>query len=134
MLLDLIQNVWPFVSTVLSFIVVIVPLVFVHEFGHFWLARNCGVHVETFSVGFGKEWWSFTDKHGTKWRFCPLLLGGYVKMFGDADPASARTHPDLKDLPPEKLQKAFFSKTIAQRSAIVAAGPGINFLFAVVLL
>lgn len=134
MLMELLSNVWPFVSTILAFVIVIVPLVFVHEFGHFWVARKCGVHVEVFSIGFGKEWWTFTDKHGTKWRFCPLLLGGYVKMFGDADPASAQSRPELRDLPPEQKAKAFFAKSIAQRSAIVAAGPGINFLFAIILL
>src|SRR5665213_1854107 len=73
---------------VLPFVLVLSVLVFVHEWGHYIVARLCGVKVETFSIGFGKEIFGWTDKAGTRWKFSWVPLGGYVKMFGDADPAS----------------------------------------------
>jgi len=124
----------PFFLAVLSFIAVIVPLIVVHEFGHYWVAKKCGVHVETFSIGFGKPLFSFKDKSGTEWRIAPYMLGGYVRLFGDSDPTSAMANPALRDMPPEQKAKAFFSKSVGQRAAIVAAGPGINFAFALLLL
>src|SRR5208283_4367835 len=72
----------------LPFIFVISVVVFVHEFGHYWVARRCGVKIEAFSIGFGREIFGWTDRHGTRWKVSWLPLGGYVKMFGDSNAAS----------------------------------------------
>ena len=77
-----------FLQIALSFIVVISVVVFVHEFGHYWVARRNGVRVETFSIGFGPELFGRNDRHGTRWKVSAIPLGGYVKMLGDADAAS----------------------------------------------
>ncbi len=74
------------VEVVFYFLVVLTPLVFVHEFGHYWFARRAGVRVEVFSVGFGRELFGYTDKSGTRWRFSLIPFGGYVKMFGSERP------------------------------------------------
>jgi regulator of sigma E protease len=131
------SNVWMYGGT---FILVLSILVFVHEWGHYISARLCGVRVETFSIGFGKELFGRNDKHGTRWKFSLIPLGGYVKMFGDTDPASAR-HQDtvgegaqVRAMTTEERKVAFFAKPVWQRAIIVFAGPGINFLFAILLL
>ncbi|NCC21807.1 MAG: RIP metalloprotease RseP [Alphaproteobacteria bacterium] len=132
------SNVWLYGGT---FVLVLGILVFVHEWGHYIVARMCGVRVETFSIGFGKEIFGFNDRHGTRWKVSLFPLGGYVKMFGDVDPASAR-HTEkveedggaVRELTPQERSVAFFSRSVAQRSAIVFAGPAINFLFAVAIL
>lgn len=74
----------------LSFLLLLTILVFVHEFGHFWVARRNGVRVEVFSIGFGPELFGWNDRTGTRWKFSVLPLGGYVKMFGDAGPPATR--------------------------------------------
>ncbi len=125
-----------------AFVLVLSILVFVHEWGHYIVARMCGVRIEAFSIGFGKEMFGFTDKNGTRWKFAMIPLGGYVKMFGDADPASASHVSDVKDKDSEEIRPltkkekegAFFAKPVGQRSAIVLAGPAINFIFAIILL
>lgn len=123
------SNVWIYGG---SFLLVLGILVFVHEFGHYIVARWCGVRAEVFSVGFGREVFGFTDKHGTRWKFSLVPLGGYVKMFGDTDPASAgHSKEPMSD---EERKVAFFAKNVWQRMAIVFAGPGINYLFAVLVL
>lgn len=115
------------------FIVVISIIVFVHEFGHYWVARRCGVRVESFSIGFGPKLFGWKDKHGTQWQVACLPLGGYVKMFGDADPAST---PDesVKTMTEDEKKVSFFYQSVNKRMAIVAAGPAFNYLFAVILL
>lgn len=114
--------------TLPSFLLVLGIVVFVHEWGHYIVAKMCGVKIESFSLGFGPEIAGFTDKSGTRWRFSLLPLGGYVKMFGDADPSS---QPDAKvySMTDAEKKQAFFHKPVGQRAAIVAAGPAINFLF-----
>ena len=72
----------------LPFLIILTILFFVHEMGHYLVARRCGVRIEVFSVGFGPELFGFTDSHGTRWKFSLIPLGGYVKMFGDANAAS----------------------------------------------
>jgi regulator of sigma E protease len=127
-------------SYVLPFVVVLSILVFVHEWGHYIIARLCGVRVETFSIGFGKEIFGWTDKAGTRWKFSWVPLGGYVQMFGDTDPTSAKHSDEVKEgsqkRPFTKAEKkvAFYTQSIAKRSAIVFAGPAINFVFAMVVL
>jgi regulator of sigma E protease len=107
-------------------------LVFVHEFGHYYVARWNGVAIEVFSIGFGPEAFGFTDKAGTRWKFSIIPLGGYVKMFGDANAASQPG--DADQIPADQRDKAFPCKSLGQRAAIVAAGPIANFLFAIVAL
>jgi regulator of sigma E protease len=116
----------------LPFLLILTVLVFVHELGHYWVARRCGVRVDVFSVGFGRELFGYTDRNGTRWKFSLIPLGGYVKMFGDANAASM---PDNQagDLSEAEKAVAFQYKTLAQRSWIVAAGPLINFIFAIVI-
>jgi len=134
-ILDLVQtvggNLWTYGG---SFILILSLLVFVHEWGHYIVARICGVRVEMFSVGFGKELFGRTDKHGTRWKVSMIPLGGYVKMFGDSDPASAGKDEKVKKLSKKDREVAFFSKSVAKRSAIVFAGPAINYIFAIILL
>ena len=121
------------VSSILAFLVILTVLVFVHEMGHFLVARRNGVRVEVFSIGFGKEIFGWTDKYQTRWKFSMVPLGGYVKMFGDANAAS-QPSGDLSGLSAEEQAVAFQSKRLGQRFWIVAAGPLANFLFAWVIL
>ncbi|SMF76502.1 RIP metalloprotease RseP [Allosphingosinicella indica] len=121
-----------FLLTVLSFLLVIGPLVFVHEMGHFLVGRYFGVHAETFSIGFGREIAGWTDKRGTRWKIGWLPLGGYVRFKGDMNPASQPT-ADWLALPAEERNKTFQAKPVWQRFLIVAAGPAINFVFAILI-
>jgi regulator of sigma E protease len=118
----------------LPFIVVISVVVFVHEFGHYWVARRCGIRVMSFSIGFGTPLFKWVDKHGTQWQVAWLPLGGYVKMFGDADPSSARPEEGVKDMTPEEKKVAFFHQSVNKRMAVVVAGPAFNYIFAVLAL
>lgn len=119
--------------TLLAFVLVIGPLVFVHELGHYLVGRWCGVKADVFSIGFGREIFGLTDKRGTRWRFGWLPIGGYVKFAGDMDPSS-RTDPDWLALPPEERARTFPAKPVWQRALIVAAGPFTNFLVALIVL
>jgi regulator of sigma E protease len=122
------------------FIVVLSLLIFVHEWGHYIVARMCGVKVVKFSIGFGKELFGRTDKNGTRWKFCMIPLGGYVQMFGDTDPASAHHTEGVEEgnkcrpHTPEEKRVAFYAQPISRRAAIVFAGPAINYLFAMIIL
>jgi regulator of sigma E protease len=118
---------------VVVFLAVITAIVFVHELGHFLVARACGVRVETFSIGFGPELFGWTGKSGTRWRVSLLPLGGYVRMYGDLDGPGDATDK-LAAMTPEQRAVAFRSKTVAQRAAIVAAGPAINFVLGIAIL
>jgi len=132
------QNVWLYGG---SFVLILSLLVFVHEWGHYIVARMCGVKVEVFSIGFGKELFGRDDKNGTRWKFSLIPLGGYVKLFGDSDPASAG-HTDEVGEDEEKprpmteaeRKQAFFAKPVWQRAAVVIAGPAINYIFAIIIL
>lgn len=121
-------------SYLIPFVVVLSVVVFVHEFGHFWIARLCGVKIETFSIGFGPEICGWNDKKATRWRVAWLPLGGYVKMFGDSDPSSFGPDEKAKEFTEDEKKVAFFSQPLRKRFAIVAAGPGANYLFALVVL
>lgn len=121
-----------FFSYAIPAVVVLTLLVFVHEMGHFLIARWNGVRVEIFSVGFGREIFGWTDKHETRWKFSMIPLGGYVKMFGDANAASMPGE-EFEEMSPEEQAVAFQSKRLGQRAWIVAGGPLANFLFAIVL-
>ena len=108
---------------ILSFLVAIAILITVHEFGHFYVARLCGVKVLRFSLGFGKVLWRRYDKHGTEFSISALPFGGYVKMLDERE----------GDVPAELLSQTFNRKTVKQRMAIVAAGPFANFILAILL-
>ena len=116
----------------IAFVLVLSVLVFIHEWGHYYIARVCGVKIESFSIGFGPEIFGFTDKAGTRWKFSIIPLGGYVKMYGDADPASMPSE-DVITMSDEQKQQSFFHKSVGARSAIVFAGPAANFLFAIII-
>jgi len=121
------------VTYVLPFLAILTVLVFVHEMGHFLVARRNGVRVEVFSIGFGPELFGWTDRAKTRWKFSLIPLGGYVRMFGDANAAS-QPSGDQAELTAEERAVSFHCKRLSQRSWIVAAGPLANFLFAVILL
>ncbi|WP_318485096.1 sigma E protease regulator RseP [Photobacterium leiognathi] len=110
-----------FIRNLSAFLVALGILIAVHEFGHFWVARRCGVYVERFSIGFGKSLWRRVGKDGTEYTLAMIPLGGYVKMLDER----------VEEVPAEKRHMAFNNKKLWQRSAIVAAGPLANFLFAI---
>ncbi|KXU30705.1 MULTISPECIES: RIP metalloprotease RseP [Sphingobium] len=122
-----------FLLTVVAFVAVIGPLVFVHELGHYLVGRWCGVKAEAFSIGFGPEIAAWVDRRGTRWRLGALPLGGYVRFKGDMNAAS-QTDPRWLEMPAAERAESFPAKPLWQRAAIVAAGPAINFLFAMAIL
>lgn len=122
-----------FLQTLLAFALVIGPLVFLHELGHYLAGRLFGVKAEEFSIGFGRELFGITDKRGTRWKFSLLPLGGFVKFAGDMDPSS-RSDPNWLALPAEDRARTFQAKPLWQRAIIVAAGPVTNFVIALVIL
>ncbi len=118
---DIIDFAW---TNGVSFVFILSVIVFVHEFGHYLVARRNGVRVEVFSIGFGPELFGRTDKAGTRWKVGLLPLGGYVKMFGELDAGAASQHDP----------RSFHGKRVGQRAAVAVAGPAANFIFAIVLL
>jgi regulator of sigma E protease len=134
-MLDVLSLIWNYI---LPFLVVLTVLVFVHELGHYLAARKCGVRVEVFSVGFGRELFGWNDRHGTRWKLSMIPFGGYVKMFGEMQASGAADNdPDETGRPrmtPDEARVAFDTKSLPQRSFIVAAGPLANFLLAIVVL
>ena len=109
-------------------------VVFIHELGHFLVARWCGVAVKVFSIGFGPEIVGFNDRHGTRWRLAWIPLGGYVKFIDDENVASAPGSEGLERLSPKRSASAAFQgKPLGARAAVVAAGPIANFLLAIVI-
>ena len=118
--------------TILSFLLVIGPLIFVHELGHYFAGRLCGVKADAFSIGFGREIAGYTDSRGTRWKLGWLPMGGYVKFAGDMNPASQPTAEWLA-LPLEERAQTFQAKSVWQRFFIVLAGPATNFLVAIAI-
>jgi len=118
---------------VIPFLFVLTVVVFIHELGHFLVARWCGVAVKVFSIGFGPEIFGFYDRKGTRWRVSWIPLGGYVKFIDDENVASASGRKAFEALPEEDRKRSFQGKTLAQRAAIVAAGPVANFILAIVI-
>jgi regulator of sigma E protease len=121
----------PFTTIVfyaIPFLVALMVIVFVHEYGHYKVARWCGVSIEAFSIGFGKEITGWNDKHGTRWKLCWIPLGGYVKFEGDANAASM---PGAVDETVKRNPGNFHGKPVWQRAAVVAAGPIANFILAI---
>lgn len=116
---------------VVPFLVVFSALVFVHELGHYLIARINKVRVEVFSIGFGPEIYGWYGRDGTRWKVSAVPLGGYVKMFGEHDFEDGEESPPMT---PEDQAVSFHHKRLLQRASIVAAGPLANFIFAIVLL
>jgi regulator of sigma E protease len=121
-----------FFYTILWFLVAIGPLIFIHELGHFLAARWCGVQVEAFSIGFGREIAGWTDRHGTRWKIGWMPMGGYVRFAGDWDAAS-QADGAWRELPEDERVRTFHAKPVWQRALIVVAGPVANFLAAVMI-
>jgi regulator of sigma E protease len=122
-----------FVGYIVPFIFVLSIVVFIHEFGHFIVARLCGVRVLVFSIGFGPELCGFNDRHGTRWKISAIPLGGYVKFFGDENAASVPELPQLETMNEGERAQSFFFQPVRKRSAIVFAGPLANFILAIVI-
>lgn len=117
----------------LSFIFILTVIVFVHEMGHYLIARYNGVRVEVFAIGFGPELYGWDGAAGTRWKICLFPLGGYVKMFGDAGAASTPSG-EVQTMTPEEKAVSFHHKRLGQRMAIVLGGPLANFALALVIL
>jgi regulator of sigma E protease len=124
---------WNILAVLLPFLFVLTVVVFIHELGHFLVARWCGVRVRAFSIGFGREIFGFYDRHGTRWRFAWIPLGGYVKFVDDENSASVPSRESLARMTPTERQGAFQTKPLSARAAIVAAGPIANFLLAIII-
>lgn len=127
---NVLGSIW---SNVIIFLLVLTVVVFIHELGHFLVARWCGVVVKAFSIGFGPEIFGFYDRHGTRWRFAWIPLGGYVKFMDDVDAASRPSPEALQHMTAEERNSSFHTKPVWQRAAVVAAGPIANFLLAIAI-
>src|SRR6476646_8800529 len=127
------EQVWGVLAVLLPFLFVLTVVVFIHELGHFLVARWCGVTVKAVSIGFGKEIFGFYDRYGTRWRFAWVPLGGYVKFLDDENSASVPSKAALDRMTPAEREGAFQAQPLASRAAIVAAGPIANFLLAIVI-
>ena len=117
-----------FLSTVIPFLVVLGIVVTVHEYGHYIVARWCGIHSEVFSIGFGPVIWSRRDRRGTLWQLALLPLGGYVKFLGDADGASRADPANLDALSTAERARSFHGASVGRRMLTVLAGPFANFI------
>lgn len=122
-----------FLFTVFAFLLVLGPLVFVHEYGHYIVGRWCGVKADAFSIGFGRKILGWTDKRGTLWKIGWLPLGGYVQFAGDRD-AVSQPDAEWQSLPAAERAHSFPAQPVWKRALIVAAGPVTNFLFAILIL
>ena len=121
-------------SYIIPFLILILVVVFIHEYGHYYFAKKYGVGVTDFSIGFGKELFGWNDKSGTRWKICAIPLGGYVKFFGDRNVYSQADHKEiLEKYNEEERQKLFILKPLYQRALIVFGGPLANFILALVI-
>jgi len=124
----------PTLYYVLPFLLVLGIVVAVHEYGHYIVAKWCGVHSDVFSLGFGPELFGWDDSKGTRWKVCLIPLGGYVKFRGDADAASARPDDEaIQTMTEAELSASFPRAKLWKRAAIVAAGPIFNFVLAALI-
>ena len=121
------------VGYIVPFLFVLGIIIFVHEMGHFLVARWCGVAVDAFSLGFGPEVLGWNDRHGTRWKLSIVPLGGYVKFAGDENAASVPDRAAIARLSEAERKTSFFLKPLWQRAAIVAAGPIANFILAIAI-
>ncbi|HEC90459.1 MAG TPA: RIP metalloprotease RseP [Alphaproteobacteria bacterium] len=126
--MSIISVLWDYI---VPFLFILTVLVYVHEMGHYLIARHNGVRVEAFSIGFGPEIYGWTNKAGTRWKIGAVPLGGYVKMFGESEIESGE--PDMAEMTVEEKAVSFYGKRLGQRAAIVVAGPIANFIFAILV-
>jgi regulator of sigma E protease len=124
MVINLLHTMW-------SFFVVLSVIVFIHEFGHYIVAKFCGVKIEAFSIGFGREIFGWNDRSGTRWKLSLLPLGGYVKMYGDSSAASTADEEAIEQMTPEQKAMTFHHKSLPRKMAIVSAGPIANFILTI---
>ncbi len=122
-----------FTGYVVPFLFVLTLVVFFHEFGHFLVARWCGIKVLVFSIGFGPELFGFNDRRGTRWKISAIPLGGYVKFFGDENAASVPDAEAVAAMTPAEQRVSFFHQPVWARAAVVVAGPVANFVLAIVI-
>ncbi len=122
------------VSYIFPFLIVLGIVVFIHEFGHYIVAKMCKVKVEEFSIGFGKEIWGFNDKSGTRWKISLIPLGGFVKMYGDANEASAKPDEKVEELSDEEKKFTFHYQPKYKKIPIIFAGPLANYIFSVLVI
>ena len=121
------------VGYIVPFLFVLTIVVFFHEFGHFLVARLCGIKVLSFSLGFGPEIAGVNDRHGTRWKISAIPLGGYVKFFGDENAASAPDHAAAAAMTDDQKKESFIGQKVSARAAVVVAGPLANFVLAIVI-
>ncbi|MBS3848181.1 RIP metalloprotease RseP [Devosia sp. BSSL-BM10] len=121
-------------SYVVPFLAVLTVIVFVHEMGHYLVARWNGIAIQTFSVGFGRELFGWDDQHGTRWRISAIPLGGYVRFVGDMDAASTPDREVIAKADPELSKRLFANKNVWQRISVVLAGPVANVILTFVIL
>jgi len=114
---------------IVPFLAVLTIIVFVHEMGHYLVARWNGIAVQVFSIGFGPELFGFDDKNGTRWKVCAFPLGGYVKFLGDMNAASVPDHGEMELIDDQTRASLFYHKSVWQRIAVVVAGPIANIIF-----
>jgi len=127
----MIEYIYDFSISLVAFLAVLTVLVYIHELGHYLAARQCGVRVEVFSIGFGPEIFGKTSSNGTRWKFSAVPFGGYVKMFGEQAPTDGRAAEQSSEM---DIKQSFYNKPLRQRAWIVFAGPLSNFLFAILIL
>ena len=123
-----------FIISLSSFLFVVFIMVTIHEWGHFFVARLCGVKVDVFAIGFGKTIYSKFDSKGTEWKINVLPLGGYVKMFGDSGPASDADMEKIQLMTEDEKNFSFFHKKLWQKALVVFAGPFMNYVLAFVVM
>lgn len=121
-------------SYVVPFLVVLTIIVFVHEMGHYLVARWNGIAIQAFSIGFGPELIGFNDKHGTRWKLSAIPLGGYVRFVGDMNAASMPDEAFIERAGPELSRQLFVNKNVWQRISVVIAGPVANIIFTLLVL
>ena len=126
-------GIYDFLRVALPFLGVLTVVVFIHEFGHFIVARKCGVTVDAFSIGMGPEICGFNDRHGTRWKLSWLPIGGYVRFVDDTNTASVPSAEGMDKLTPQQQAGAMQTKPLAQKAAILAAGPVFNIVSAILI-
>ena len=120
--------------TILAFLLALIPIVFVHEMGHYLVGRWSGIKADVFSVGAGPVLWSRTDKHGTRWQIAALPIGGYVRFHGDANAASGSADEEaIQGMSEAEKRSTLHGAPLWARASTVAAGPLINFIFSAVI-
>ncbi len=130
-LLTLIPQFGNLAFTIAAFVVALLTIIFVHEFGHYIIGRWSGIKADVFSLGFGPVLWSRHDQHGTKWQLAAIPFGGYVKFRGDSNAASAKDDEAIRELSAEQLRETMHGAPLWARASTVAAGPVANFFLAV---